>query len=121
MDNIQNHKMHRQTYDDVLEFLSKWGVVLGYIIVGLLGKFGFDIVSGKRLSFWYVFGTSLIAFCIGFFSWQWCATHPSLNPGIVVPFCSLISRDIMLFVTVIDWQGVLQLVTGKGVKKDKQQ
>lgn len=110
--------METKTKSEVLVFLSKWGAFFGYVAVGLLGKFGFDIVNKKRLTFWYVFGTSCVAYCVGFFSWEWCLVHPVLNPGIVVPFASLVSRDIMLFLTVIDWQGVLKLLTGKGTKNN---
>lgn len=109
--------MEPKTKSEVLAFLSKWGALFGYVTVGLMGKLGFDIVNRKRLTFWYVFGTSCMAYCAGFFAWQWCKTHPMLNPGIVVPFASLVSRDIMLFLTVIDWKGVLSLLTGKSTKK----
>lgn len=112
---IINRKMSKPTLD-VMAFLSKWGAFVGYVTIGIIGKLGYDIVSKKRLTFWYVFGTGCVAYCVGFFSWEWCRVHPTLNPGIIVPFASLVSRDIMLFLTVIDWKGVLSLLTGKGTK-----
>lgn len=107
MDHIQNSKMQDKHIDDLLEFFSKWGLLIGYVFIGLIGKFGFDIVNKKRLTFWYVFGTSCIAYCIGFLSWEYCKGHSFLNPGLVVPCASLVSRDIMLVITVIDWKGIV--------------
>jgi hypothetical protein len=110
--------MHKDTYEEILEFLSKWGAFLAYVSIGLLGKFGFDIVTKKHISFWYVFGTSCVAFCICFLSWGWCTQHTNFNPGIIVPFASLISRDVMLFVTVIDWRYAVSKIFKLDMKKD---
>lgn len=98
---------------ELFAFLSKYGALFTYILIGVVGKFGFDLVSGKKISGWYVFGTGCIAIFVGWISWEWCARWPALNPGLVVPIATLLSRDILLFITMMDWQGVLKILTGK--------
>lgn len=116
----QKHHMHGN-YEEVRAFLEQWGALLAYVVVGLLGKLGWDIVNGNTLKKSYILGTTLISFCIGFLSWEWCKSHPTYNPGIIVTASALISRDVMLFITMIDWQGVLKLITGKSTKDNKNQ
>lgn len=113
---LQTKEMQNK-HAEYLEFLTKGGAWIAYILIGLVGKFGWDIVNNKKLSFWYIFGTGCIAFCIGFLVSRWCIAHPSLDQSIIVPASALVSRDIMLFITMIDWAGVLKLVTGKSTKR----
>lgn len=114
MNAIQSRTMQKNL--EVLDFLSKCGALFGYIIIGLMGKFGFDIVTKKKITFWYAFGTGCMACFSGFITWQCIKDNPKLNPGVYLPIASLISRDILLFLTMIDWQGVLKLVTRKSTK-----
>lgn len=102
--------------DALLEFLFKWGAFLSYITIGLLARFGYDIVIKKQITRWYIIGTACMGFSIGWLSYQACAAHPLWNPGIIVPMATIVSRDAMLFITMIDWQGVLKLLTGKNTK-----
>lgn len=117
MDIIQNNKMHKN--DEILEYLSKWGALFAYIGIGLIGKLGWDIVNNRKISWWYLFGTGCIGVCIGYLAWIWCIAHAPESAGFVVPIATLISRDIMLFINMIDWQGVLKLITRKGTMDKK--
>lgn len=118
MDRILTNKMSDKN-PELVAFLTKYGALVTYVIIGLIGKFGFDIVAGKRLSGWYVLGTGCMSIFIGWIVWVWCQRYPGLNPGIVVPIATLVSRDIMLFITMIDYMGVLKLITGKNTKKEE--
>ena len=106
--------MHKN--DQILEFLEKWGACIAYILVGLIGKIGWDIVNNRKLNFWYVFGTGCIGSCIGYLSYMWCEQHPTANAGLIVPISTLISRDIMLFINVVDWQKILTMFFKRGGK-----
>lgn len=102
---------------EVAEFLEKWGALFTYIFIGLVGKFGYDIVTRKKLSAWYVFGTGCVGICIGYLSFMLCRSRQAWNPGIVVPVATLVSRDIMLFITMVDYVSVLKILTGKSTKE----
>ena len=100
----------------ILEFLFKWGAFISYISIGLIARFGYDMVVKKKITKLYIIGTACMGFGIGWLSYQICAAHPSWNPGIIVPMATIVSRDVMLFITMIDWGGMLKLLTGKDTK-----
>ena len=102
---------------EIIDFLAKWGAFGTWILIGLMGKFGLDLVSGKRFDFRYAFGSGCLAVCAGWLTYQWCGSHPSISPGVMVSLSALVSRDFILFITMVDWIGVLKLITGKNTKK----
>lgn len=118
MDHIQNYKiMPTKPSPETIEFLTKWGAFLTWILIGLLGKFGLDLVSGRKFSRRYALGSGCLAVCAGWLSYQWCVSHPSLSPGVVVSISALASRDIILFITMVDWPGMMKILTNKNTKK----
>lgn len=104
---------------EIIDFLAKWGAVGTYIMVGLAGKFGLDLVSGKKLSYRYILGSGLLAICAGWITYQWCLKYPALSPGVTVSIAALVSRDFILFITMVDWASVFKIITGKGAKKEE--
>lgn len=113
---IPYKKMPTTRYNDALEFLSKWGAFIAYVSIGIVGKIGFDIISKKKITYWYVAASSAIAFFVGFVVWQYIKDKPQFNPGIYLPIAALVSRDIMLFITMVNWMGLLQIVFQKSLK-----
>ena len=120
MDIVSPQKMFKPSQNELSEFLIKWGALGAYITIGLIGKFGYDIVTGRKLNGWYVFGTGCMGIFTGWLVYNMCDNHMvSLNKGIAVPVATLVSRDIMLFITAVDWRSVLTILTGKNTKGKK--
>ena len=106
-----NYKMSKTaTGATAIEIIAKWMPIFGYVIIGLIGKFGYDIVSKKKITFWYIVGTSAIALFIGFLSAKMCDAHPLVNPGIAIPVATLLSRDLIVFITMIDKKKLMELL-----------
>lgn len=103
---------------ELLNFFSRWGALGAYILIGLLGKFGLDIATGKRMTWPYVFGSGCVAIFAGWISWQWCKSYPQMNPGLVVPIATLTSRDLALYLTTVDYAELIKMVLRKGKKKE---
>lgn len=111
-----------------VQFITKswfWGL---FIIIGLLGKFGLDLVQQRKKSFMQVLGQTLVAGFVGYLASIYCMQHYPPLPGssysptsaIIVPITTLISDRIALFLIGIDWHPVLTILTGKSSKtKDK--
>lgn len=110
MNFIHTSKPMSDKEQELMNFFSKWGALGAYILIGLLGKFGLDIATGRRMSFGYVFGSGCVAIFVGWLSWVWCKGNPSLNPGLVVPIATLASRDLALFLTTLDYVELIKLV-----------
>jgi len=92
---------------EIISLVAKYGALFAYIAIGLAGIFGLDIVAGKKISIWYITGTSCMAICAGWLAWRWCMAHPTLDPGITVPVVTLCSRDFLIILRMINWKGVL--------------
>ncbi len=118
MDHVQSCKiMPAKPSPEAVEFVTKWGALLTWILMGLLGKFGLDLVTGRKFSYRYVIGSGCLAICAGWLSYQWCTSHPSFSPGVVVSISALASRDIILFITMVDWPGMMKILTNKNQRK----
>ena len=117
MNLAQNNAMPSKLSPEAIEFITKWGAVGTWVLLGLMGKFGLDLVTGKKFSYRYVIGSGFLAVCSGWLAYQWCISHPTISPGVVVSISALASRDIILFITMVDWPGLLKVITTK--KPDK--
>lgn len=113
----QNRAMPGKTSPEAIEFITKYGALGTWILIGLLGKFGLDMVTGRKFTYRYIFGSGFLAVCAGWLSYQWCMSHPTINPGVVVSVSALASRDIILFISMVDWPGLLRIITTKKVDK----
>ncbi len=109
----------REHQSEILELLSKYGAWIAYVCVGLIGTFGLDIVNKKKLSVWYIFATSCMGLFVGFISSRWFMLHNPEMGAYCVPVFTLVSRDILIFFKLIDWQGVMSKLTRLDTKKDK--
>jgi|SRR6185436_7950270 len=102
---------------DAVDIGIKYGSLLLYILIGFIGTLGFDILTKKKITRWYIFGTGCCALFAGFVAGEWLMNHhPNLTPYLT-PVATLVAKDMILFFKMIDWQGVLKLLTGKNTKK----
>lgn len=97
---IQDNKMSEK--NDIAESVFKVGGLLFYILIGLCGTFGLDILNGKRITTWYAVGTTLCAFFVGIISWNICP-RVGIDRQVGVPLITLCSKDVLLFVKSIDF------------------
>jgi hypothetical protein len=101
----------------VYEFLAKYGAWFAYVAIGLVGKFGWDIVSGKKISWWYIFGTGCMAAFVGFVSSKWFINNNPEMGAYLVPVLTLASRDVLLLIKMIDWHKVIGAFLRVEIKK----
>lgn len=106
------------TYNHAVEFISRWMPFLGYVLISLMGKFGYDLVSNRRITIKYIAGTTGIAIFVGWVAYKWCMAHNDLNPGITVSIAALFSRDLIVFATMIDKKKLFEMLFNKGKSID---
>jgi len=108
---------NRQTlYQETLDVLTKYGAWFAYVLIGLVGTFGLDIINKKRITRLYILGTSFMGIFVGFITSKWFLAHAPEAGAYCVPVATLASRDIMIFLKLIDWRGVLAKVTRLEIK-----
>jgi|SRR6187399_1755355 len=100
-----------------IDLLTKYGSWVAYVIIGLIGKFGWDIAAKKKMSWWYVIGTGCMAVFVGFISSIWFMKNRPEMGAYCVPVFTLVSRDILIFLNLLDWKGILSKITNLDTKK----
>ena len=96
--------------NEFIAFFSKLWITIFYIFIGIIAKFSFDLITGKRITFWQAIGSVGISLFIGFLSSVYCANyHPNLTPY-VVPIATLSSEKIFLAIMAIDWSKMIDVI-----------
>ena len=118
MDSIQNNTMSFKTnIADALDQFIKYGAWIACVAVGLMGKFGLDLVTKKKITLLYVVGTTFLGGFAGFISSRWFITHDPQAGTYWVPIITLAAKDFVMFITMIDWQKTLSALTKLDIKK----
>jgi len=121
MNNIPfgNMSTKEQYISDVSDLLHKYGAWISYVGIGLVGKFGWDIVARKKPSGWYILGTGCMGVFVGFISSRWFIAHNPKMGRYIVPVLTLASRDVLVFIKLIDWTKILSAVFKIEVKNNE--
>jgi hypothetical protein len=91
--------------NEILAIISKWWVWLLYIIIGMAGKFSFDWLHGKKLSWVQVFAGIGIALFVGFISSAVCINNGWQDKGMyVVPLATLLSEKLVMALFSLDYK-----------------
>lgn len=121
MGNISSSKMSfkSELIARASEFFAKYGVWVAYVLIGFVGKIGWDIVSKRKISLVYLLGTGCMAIFVGFVSCRWFMTNAPEKGPYIVPVLTLVSRDVLMFLSVIDWKKVLSVFFKVEIKEEK--
>lgn len=120
MDNIQTGKMSDKAWlNEISDTLVKYAAWIAYVGIGLIGKFGWDIVAKKKPSGWYIVGTGCMGVFVGFITSKWCLSHDPTTGSYIVPVATLCSRDILVFIRMIDWRKVATAILKMDITKNK--
>lgn len=115
MATLQTYKMSDK--NEQLTILAKYGSWIVYVLVGLVGKFGWDIACKKKMSWWSILGTGCMAVFVGFISSIWFMNNKPAMGSYCVPVLTLVSRDVFIFLNLVDWKGVFSKLTRLDTKK----
>jgi hypothetical protein len=103
---------------EALDQFIKYGAWIACVVVGLMGKFGLDLVTKKKITLLYVVGTTFLGGFAGFISSRWFIIHNQTEAGTYwVPIITLAAKDFVMFLTMIDWQKTLSALTKLDIKK----
>jgi hypothetical protein len=91
---------------EIIVFLYKNVYWIFLLILGLGGRFCYDLMQNKKLSWIYVIGCMGCGLFVGAMSWIICNKYNLRDGVIYVPLCTLLGQNIMSFV-VLKWQDIL--------------
>lgn len=99
---------------DALIFLSKTWVWFLYIVLGLMLKFSYNIISGKKITFWHAVASCICSIAIGALSSIWCIQTNRESMGTwIVPAATLLSDKLLTAAFSIDYKKILQEIIFK--------
>lgn len=95
-------------FEEVVNFFSKWWVYLFYVLIGIVGKFSWDISRRKRITFLGAMSTVGISGFIGYISSVYCYNNGYTDKAAyIVPICTLLSDKILTYVVFrVKWKEI---------------
>lgn len=97
--------MQHDVWQGISEFFYKWWVWLFYILIGMVGKFSYDLGTGKKLSWTKILSSAGIALFVGFISSAICLYNGwNEQAQYVVPIATLLSEKIVLALFSVDYK-----------------
>lgn len=99
--------------DEIVTAGSKvWTWVL-YVLLGVMGKFSYDALSGRKISFLMSLAILGISVFVGVITSMVCFYYELDRAGaFLVPICTLLSEKLVLAIYAYDWKGFLSDVLG---------
>lgn len=94
--------------EEVYNFLEKWWVYLLYILIGIIGKFAYDMITKRKLSIWQALGSVGIAGVTGYFACVWCMINAPEKAPYMVPLATLLSEKFFNWIFSLDWKVLFQ-------------
>lgn len=93
--------------EEVLTALSKFWAYILWITLGLVGKFSFDIISGKKVTLLQALASTGLAIVVGLISAKICELNDwEKHKSIVICVSSLLSEKIILALFSINYKSI---------------
>lgn len=90
--------------ETLVDFFSKlaW---LYLVLLGLMAKFSYEYLTGRKITLWQAVASAGLAFFVGYLAYNICI-YKGLENQIkwVVPFSSLLSEKIIIAIFSMDWK-----------------
>ena len=95
-----------RVWNEFVNFLNKWWVYLFYILIGIVGKFSWDISRKKRMTFLGALSTVGISGFVGYVSSVYCQNKGMVeDAAYIVPICTLLSDKLLSYMVFqVKWK-----------------
>lgn len=96
--------------EEIISLFSKIWVWILYVLVGLMAKYSYDIITGKRVSFIQALASAGAAIAIGVIASAICIYHNLENQGMfIVPGATILSDKIIIALMTVDVKSELSI------------
>lgn len=92
---------------EIIAFVSKIYIWVVYVALGYLAQICANVLRGKKMTWPQAFASLGIAAFVGYIASVWCYhKSPSIAPY-VVPFSTLLSRELVFAVLALKWKQIV--------------
>lgn len=110
--------MEKGVMETIYETFLKVWVLLLYILLGTVGKFSYNMLNGKILTWQQSFGQLGVCLLCGTLAYMFCGYMGWLTAqAIVTTTATFVSDKIMLAVYTLDWQRIVNNIFDSFKKK----
>lgn len=89
--------------EEIAAIFSKIWVWILYVAIGLMAKFSYDIIRGKKITMLQALGSSAAALAVGTLASIGCANYGHEKAGVwIVPAATLLSEKIIIAASSIE-------------------
>lgn len=98
-------KVTAELLNGLWELLNKIWIYILVVVLGIMGKIGWELVNKKKVSFIWIIGFSMVAMCVSTLVGLWCnyKGYSHQLTVVLVGSSALFSRDIMMVATQMNW------------------
>lgn len=97
---------------DIIEeswvFLYKYGSWIAWVILGLIGRFSYDLYRKRRFTTAYIMACTGMALVVGYVGGIYIFAHYPDDAPMLVPMLTLLSNNIISALMSINWTEIMR-------------
>lgn len=91
----------------LFQTLFKYAALIGWILLGLIGRFSFDLFRNKRFTWKYFLGCTGAAIIVGYVGGSWVLTTCPDKAPMIIPTITMLANNIVSAVMLINWKAII--------------
>jgi len=95
-------------FDSLSQFIYRYITYIGLILMGLMGRFSYDLIRNKKRNWSYIAGCTGIAILGGYMSSVYFMQNYPAKAPFMVPLITMISNNLVSAVMTIDYKALAQ-------------
>lgn len=96
-----------ENIEQIWAFMVKSGAWVWYTIVGIVGKWSYAQMTGKRMTILQYLGSAGAALYVGYVTSNWCLNHDPSLTSFLVPVFVLGSDKLLVAAMALNWKKIL--------------
>ncbi len=99
---------HIDIWEQLWILISKYGTWVGWIILGLMGRFSYDLLRDRKFTLAYIMGCTGVAFLCGYVGGSYILDTCPQKAPIAIPLITLLSNNLISAFMAINWKALVQ-------------
>ena len=111
MDYSKSQKMDPKTTqltDELFKFFDKYSTYIGFIIMGLVGRFSYDLLRNKHFTWPYILGCAGISLIGGYTASVYIFQNYPEKAPLLVPLITMTSNNLVSAIMTIDYKALIK-------------
>lgn len=94
--------------EQIVQFLYKYSTYMGFIIMGLIGRFSYDLIRNKKFTWSYILGCSGLGLLCGYLASVYIFQNYPEKAPLLVPLITMMSNNLVSAIMTIDYKALIK-------------